>query len=115
MRRTAAWLALIAFVAGLVLPVSIPLHAPDDADAAWGASGLLGRDGALRFAPPGSEGEDEHCAICHWLRALNHSVPGANPRGPHFDLVRHVGPRPAVTPNSGSSIAAPARAPPALL
>ena len=115
MRRLAAWIAILSFAAGLILPASISAHAPDDRDAAWGAAGLLAGHPTDQIEPVRDPADDDHCAICHWLRALTHSVRGATIKNPHFALVR-VAPAAAVPGHSGEATAsAPARAPPSVL
>jgi hypothetical protein len=115
MHRLAAWIAILFFAAGLILPASLAAHAPDDADAAWGAPGLVAGHPIDQVEPVREADGDNHCAICHWLRALTHSVRASAIRTPHLALVR-ITPPPAV-PVGGSDTpaAAPARAPPVTL
>ena len=115
MRRAAAWLALFAFAAGLILPASVAVHAPDDADAAWGAARLLASHAQTQVEPVRPPTDDDHCAICHWLRALNHSVRTANLRGPHLAAGVLAAAAIVTAPQTGTDASAPARAPPASL
>ena len=114
-RRAGGWVALVAFVASTLLPASFAFHAPDDTDAAWGAPGLLAGHSGTQFEPVRPAEPDRHCAICHWLRALEHSIGAAPVRRPHLALLRTTAPRLGgdIQPISASS--SPARAPPALL
>jgi hypothetical protein len=113
-RRIGAVVALLAFAAGLLLPGSFVLHEPDDADAAWGAPGLVAGHSTTQLEPVLPSADEEHCAICHWMRALTHSVALVSSPGPDMQRVRLViSARPAsVQPDFSSP--SPARAPPSL-
>ena len=67
--------ALASFVATIGLPFVAPGHAfGDDVDEGWGEQpvafgGTVSKLGSVR--PPRT---NEHCALCHWARALRASV-----------------------------------------
>ena len=106
-------MALAAFAANLLLPGSLVLHEPDDVDAAWGAPGLVAGHPVTQVEPVYPPVEDEHCAICHWMRALTHSVTPAPPDGPEIAVVRSVAAAPLPSVEFDVSPPSPARAPPA--
>jgi hypothetical protein len=113
-RRIGALIALIAFSAGLLLPGAFVLHAPDDADAAWGAPGLVAGHPVTQVEPERPSVEDEHCAICHWMRALTHSITGARLSTPQIDVAALPVAPAGFFLQSDASSPSPARAPPAL-
>ena len=115
LRRVGSWLALGAFVASTLLPASLAFHAPDDSDAAWGAPGLLNGHPITQFEAVLPTVPDQHCAICHWMRALEHSVSGQPARGPDITLVRLTFAPLASDAPTGIAADSPARAPPTLL
>ena len=113
-RRIGAIAALVAFTSGILLPGSFVLHEPDDMDAAWGAPGLVAGHAVTQVEPVQPPVEEEHCAICHWMRALTHSVTTASQPGPDIQHVGLTGPPSPVFIQSGVSSPSPARAPPTL-
>ena len=85
-------------------------HAPDDRDDAPAAHQHADHD--ARFAPATDRTAPEHCAFCHWLRALGNGAPVATqlfaaetlhfiPVGERDSFVRTTAP-----------LALPSRAPP---
>jgi hypothetical protein len=111
-RRTGALLALLAFASGLLLPGSLVLHEPDDADAAWGAPGLVAGHAGTHVEPVLPPVGDEHCAICHWMRALTHSVSAAGSAGPEMRGVQADVAALPISVQVDISSLRPARAPP---
>lgn len=113
LRRSTAFVALIAFAASFGLPFAAPTHAwIDDPDSGWRGIPVIGTPAQVE-APTSSR--DEHCAICHWMRALGSSVVGVKSRRPSLTLSR-PGPvatfiRFITTPAD----AGPARAPPSFI
>jgi hypothetical protein len=76
-----ALVALAAFVGTLGLPLIASRHAfGDDVDLGWGEQQIgpghpITQIERVRPAPA-----DDHCALCHWARALGSSVTGAEAR-----------------------------------
>ena len=75
-RRASAWVVVVALVVAQGLPALSARHLFDDADADCGPS--------LSTAHPVSQFEavhppqaDEHCAVCHFIRAVNGARPGS--------------------------------------
>lgn len=65
-RRVGAWGALVAFMASFALPVLSTRHlAPDADDGLW-----LSIHTDQQLTVPVQTGADEHCAVCHWMRAV---------------------------------------------
>jgi hypothetical protein len=106
-------MALAAFVAGVLLPASFAVHEPDDVDAAWGAAGLVAGHPVTQVEPVLPPVDEEHCAICHWMRALTHSVTGAPAAGPEIAVVLLAATPPLPSVQFDVSPPSPARAPPA--
>jgi hypothetical protein len=50
-------------------------HAPDDSDEYAAAAVHQHADHDARFAAPIEPIAPEHCALCHWLRALGNGAP----------------------------------------
>jgi hypothetical protein len=111
-RRLGSWLALASFVAGVLLPASVVRHGPDDPDAAWGAPGLAAGHPVTQVEPVRPPVPQDHCAICHWVRALTHSVAGVPLRGPQLDVVRAVSSPTVCDVEFDIAAGSPARAPP---
>jgi len=112
-RGCAAWVATCVLVASLALPVSASWHLMPDDDAACVPSGVPGHPVAqlevVRTGPAA-----EHCALCHWMRAL-----GGAALGHHTATAAWLSPgeislaiSPAPTPQQILSLR-PSRAPPA--
>jgi hypothetical protein len=68
--RARAWLALGAFLGGLVLPIVSPEHPADDDQAPSGLE-LFCHHPWSEIATVLPPVVPEHCAICHWERALS--------------------------------------------
>ena len=82
-RQLTAWIALAAFAAGLLLPISFARHSwTDDPDLGWGEPQLVNRHPVTQIEAVRPAAAAEHCAICHWLRALGSSVTSAKVRHP---------------------------------
>jgi hypothetical protein len=83
-RQLTAWIALAAFAASLLLPVSFVPHTwSDDADFGWNEPRLVIPHPVTQIEGVRPATTGEHCAICHWLSALGTSVAGA--------VIRHAG------------------------
>jgi hypothetical protein len=79
-RHFSALFALAAFVASFALPFVAPRHAwVVDPDAGWDVPVLAG-GGTPEVTRPAPAPDGEHCAICHWMRALGSSMVGGTMR-----------------------------------
>ena len=75
LRRLFGFLTLAVFLGSLGLPLLPATHFDWNDDTACGATGFAaGRKDAFSAAktPP----VPQHCAICHWLRAMGAAAPG---------------------------------------
>ena len=109
-RHFSALVALAAFVASFALPFAAPRHAwIVDPDAGWDVPVLAGTPS---FATPTEAGNGEHCAICHWMRALGSSLVGATMRRLAFASPPHIPATPVAIPPALFTTDCPARAPP---
>jgi hypothetical protein len=68
--RLRALLALAAFVGTFSLPLISVGHLAFDDDRACGSIELAGYGADARFAPAQAPIPQNHCALCHWLRAV---------------------------------------------
>ena len=85
-RRLLALATAIAFAASLGLPFVSPQHAwVNDPDAEWSLPLVSAHPGA-HFQAGSARPAPEHCAICHWMRALGSSLVGTQPLGPGLTL-----------------------------
>jgi|SRR5688572_30232558 hypothetical protein len=75
-RRVVAWIVVAVLVAAQGLPALSSRHLFADADAACGPTLAAGHS-ASQFEAVRTGGADEHCAICHWIRAVNGASPGS--------------------------------------
>jgi hypothetical protein len=74
LRSSVASLALVAFVATLIAP-ALPSEHTTDVEATAGERGFAHpRTQVEQIHPPVA---GEHCALCHWMRTLGHTVPVA--------------------------------------
>ncbi len=115
-RRVVALAALVTFATSLALPLVSTRHAlADDPDVGWGGRPLVSAHAVARLNALIPSDASEHCAICHWMRALGSSITSARLARPvltralagRIDLAAPVTVSPA---ESG-----PARAPPSSL
>ena len=87
-------------------------HAPDDRDEYAAPAVHQHADHDARFAAPTQPTAPEHCALCHWLRALGNGAPVATPlfaaQSIQFVRVTDLAGRVRTT----SRLALPSRAPP---
>jgi hypothetical protein len=114
-RHFSALFALAAFLASFALPFVAPRHAwVVDPDAGWGVAVLAGMGAPEVTAPVGAP-EGEHCAICHWMRALGNSMVGASMRRLAVAVPRPTPAAPVETPAAPFTSDRPARAPPVSL
>ena len=112
-RHFSALLALVAFAASFALPFVAPRHAwIIDPDAGWGMPVLAGV-AAPEITTPAPAPEGEHCAICHWMRALGSSMVVAPLGRLALAPPRPVPPAPTVFARTFVASDRPARAPPA--
>jgi hypothetical protein len=110
-RHFSALVALAAFVASFALPFVAPRHAwIVDPDAGWGVPVLAGTPS---FATPTEARDGEHCAICHWMRALGNSLVGGTMRRLAFAPPPRTPATPVAIPPALFTSDCPARAPPA--
>jgi hypothetical protein len=111
--RLRAWLALLAFVGGLML-VAFDGHALAD-DAACGDAGFGRPTAGAQIDAPRTSDSPQHCELCHWQR----SVAGACVSSP-VTVVLAEQPRSFALPEKpgfpqvASLDRQPARAPPSL-
>jgi hypothetical protein len=114
-RPLPALVALVAFTATLSLPFVTPRHAwVNDPDSGWTGLPFLPGPTPLVGAPAATS-DGEHCAVCHWMRALGSSMAGVKMRRP--DVARSR-PRPFDTCDRVATVSTdtgPARAPPSIL
>ena len=109
-RHFSAFVALAAFVASFALPFIAPRHAwIVDPDAGWDIPALAGTP---QVAMPAEEPGGEHCAICHWMRALGHSLVGAPMRRLAVASPPRMPAAPVTIPRTFVASDRPARAPP---
>ena len=109
-RHFSALVALAAFVASFALPFAAPRHAwIVDPDAGWDVPVLAGTPA---FTAPTEARTGEHCAICHWMRALGSSVVGASMRRLAFAPPPRIPAAPVAIPRTFFASDRPARAPP---
>lgn len=111
-RRVGAWGSLLAFAASLALPVLSTRHLAPDADDGVRLSFNMGE----RLDLPAETGSDEHCAVCHWMRA----VAGASVGALGVQLTGFITSQPTLADSSDRQgrtavPAGPSRAPPARL
>ena len=87
-------------------------HAPDDSDEYAVSAVHHHADHDARFATPTQPTAPEHCALCHWLRALGNGAPAATQLFA-AETVRfiRVGELDSFVPTA-SRLALPSRAPP---
>ena len=112
-RHFSALVALAAFVASFALPFAAPRHAwIVDPDAGWDVPVLAGTPA---FATPTDARDGEHCAICHWMRALGSSLVGASMRRLAFAPPPRIPAAPVAIPPALFTSERPARAPPVSL
>jgi hypothetical protein len=110
-RHFSALFALAAFVASFALPFAAPRHAwIVDPDAGWDVPVLAG--GAPEFSAAGEAPTGEHCAICHWMRALGSSLVGATMRRLASPPPPRIPAAPVAIPRTFFASDRPARAPP---
>jgi hypothetical protein len=65
-RRVGAWGALAAFAASFALPILSTRHLVPDVDE----GSRLAVHAEQQVGMPEGTGADEHCAVCHWMRAV---------------------------------------------
>ena len=75
-RRALAWIVVAVLVAAQGLPALSSRHLFADADAECGPVLAIGHT-AAQFEAVRTPLADEHCAICHWMRAVNGAAPGS--------------------------------------
>lgn len=69
-RRAFAWLVVLALLLAQGLPVLSARHVLADADVDCSPA-LASGHSSSQFEPVLPPVADEHCAVCHWLRAIN--------------------------------------------
>lgn len=112
-RGCAVWVAACVLTASLALPVSAFWHLTPDDDAAC-ASLTLTQHPFAQFEVVQTPFGAEHCALCHWSRAL-----GGAALGHHEAAAVWLGPgrirlaRATEGPRQVSVVHRPSRAPPA--
>lgn len=112
-RHFSALVALAAFVASFALPFVAPRHAwIVDRDAGWDVPILAG---SPEFSAPAGNPGDEHCAICHWMRALGNSLVGTPMRRLAIAPPPRLPAAPEVIHRTFLAFDRPARAPPVSL
>ena len=114
-RRASAWVVLAAFVSSLAVPVLGTGHAQLEDDASCDPYVLGGGHPTEQFEVVLPPLADDHCAICHWLRAVGGAAPRAA-SGPHarFDAATPGSLRPVLAGGRAVISEQPSRAPPVL-
>jgi hypothetical protein len=76
-RRSVRWIAVVTGLCGLLLSLASPAHALRETDPDCGpvTAALDHARTALETATPVSV--EQHCAFCHWMRALSGAAPSA--------------------------------------
>lgn len=70
-KRLRAWVALAAFLGSVGLPFVSASHMLADDDAACGQVSLVNHHPVVQFERSTPASPLEHCAICHWQRAVS--------------------------------------------
>ena len=111
--RLRSWIALVAFVGALGLPLVTASHLAPDDDAACGLVVLVPGSTTAEVGeaqdtlPPG------HCALCHWLRAVGGAQPAvAKTVVAWLEPVGSEAPLVAPDPHFDAVADSPSRAPP---
>jgi hypothetical protein len=112
--RVRAWVALLAFLGGLALPFLNSKHFGADDDAACGQVSLYSGHTRLEFRAEPPPAPRDHCALCHWQRAVGGASP-ASPLAAFSNLAPDaLRPVPATRVAGASAVRQrPSRAPPA--
>jgi hypothetical protein len=71
--RLRAWLALVAFVGSFLLPLAVN-HIVWDDDLGDGRP--LSGHAPVQFDAATGSAQADHCALCHWWRAIGHANAG---------------------------------------
>jgi hypothetical protein len=74
-QRARVWTAVAILLATQVLPAVSTRHLFADADAGWSAAGTGLTSPQL--TPERSEATGDHCAVCHWMRAVSGTQAGS--------------------------------------
>jgi len=82
-RRLRVWITLAAFLGTFAVPVATLGHFTADDDAACGQISPVAGHLTTQFESPQAAPPLEHCALCHWLRAVG----GASPSVPRVVAV----------------------------
>jgi len=110
LRRVSAWGLVLTFGSSLVLPVVSARHLRPDPDE----GAFFGGFRSVHVSADGGDTADEHCAICHWLRAISGAaVQGAATPAPWLAPASSGAARPVARPGGSPDAAGPSRAPPA--
>jgi hypothetical protein len=84
-RRVFAWVGLVAFVGGVVLPVLSRDHLEWDDDLECGSAVLTAGHARSQIEAPLAPPRADHCALCHWQRVLAGVAPADDASfGPRF-------------------------------
>jgi hypothetical protein len=111
-----ARVVLTVFVVGLAVPVLAAGHGPAEDDTFCAPFLPSAGHPTLQFEQVLPPVTGEHCAICHWLRAVSGAAPDASsPTQALLDAVSSIAPMPELA--GGRTILAerPSRAPPVLV
>ena len=92
LRRLFGHLTLTVFLASLCLPFLTASHFAWDDDPACGSDVLAPAHATTQFEPVIPGPVAQHCAICHWLRALGSASPAGSPSARPFIEARREAP-----------------------
>jgi hypothetical protein len=112
LRRWTAWVAVTAFLGAFLLPlVTVHVGDPDVAESI----SLAPSHPVEQFEAVHPPVRGDHCALCHWLRAISGLSPGtAAPSGAWLEPVAVKAPAPAPQVESPAVLGRSSRAPPDL-
>jgi hypothetical protein len=77
-RRSVRWMAVVTGLCGLLLSLALPAHALRETDPDCGpvTAAIDHVRTTLETATPTEAAQ--HCAFCHWMRALSGAAPSAD-------------------------------------
>lgn len=70
LRRWFGHVTLLAFISGLLVPLFMATHARWDDDLACGSETFVAGHKTAVSKAASAPTRPEHCAVCHWLRAM---------------------------------------------
>lgn len=113
LRRLTAQVALAVFLGVLTLPVLSPSHLRADDDIDCGSADLVLRNPTPQLGLPTPPATRQHCALCHWQRAVRSATTPAPATVMHAEGWSDASPLESLHPVAASTFdRKPARAPP---